>query len=167
MRAQLKAKVEREDGFTLVELMVTVAILAALLIMSMSTYAGAKSRSQDSAAKSVATRALQTGRVVYTDQATYATVDTAKLTTAEKSVTFVGAAVGSTNSDEASTDVPDRATTASIFVAAVYSEAGNCFYIRDWIIAGGGIGYGVVPNTTPASCNAANAPAVTFLAGWP
>ena len=165
MRAQLKAKLEREDGFTLVELMVVVSILAALLIMSMSTYAGAKSRSQDSAAKSVATRALQTGRVVYTDDATYATVDTAKLTAAEKSVTFVDAAVGSTGSDQASTDVPDRATTANIFVAAVYSDAGNCFYVRDWITLG--IAYGVELNTTPASCSASNASSVTWVARWP
>jgi prepilin-type N-terminal cleavage/methylation domain-containing protein len=171
MRVGMKSMLEREEGFTLVELMVTVAILAVLLLMSTSTYAGAKSRSQDSAAKTVATRAVQTGRVVFTDQATYATVDTTALTAAEKSMTFLDAAVGSTNSDEASTDVPDRATTAEIFVAAVYSEAGNCFYIRDWVVAGpaGGVAYGVLLDTAPADCTADNAddPALAWVATWP
>ena len=60
-----------EDGFTLIELMVVVVILGALLLMATSTYSGVKARAQDSAAKQTAARALETGRIVFTDGATY------------------------------------------------------------------------------------------------
>ena len=75
MLQKMKTLAAREDGFTLVELMVVVAILAVLLLMAVSTFAGVKSRAQDSAAKQGAARALETGRIVFTDQATYATAE--------------------------------------------------------------------------------------------
>ncbi len=63
-----------EDGFTLIELMMVVGILGVILVMAMSTFAGVKSRAQDSAAKATAATALETGRIVFTDTATYASV---------------------------------------------------------------------------------------------
>ena len=98
---------EREDGFTLVELMVVVAILAVLLLMSVSTFVGVKSRAQDSAAKQTAAKALETGRIVFTDQATYATATPAALTQAEPSLQFFDAVTPSDESGKASTDVLD------------------------------------------------------------
>jgi prepilin-type N-terminal cleavage/methylation domain-containing protein len=68
-----------EDGFTLIELMVVVVILGALLLMATSTYSGVKARAQDSAAKQTAARALETGRIVFTDGATYSTATPAEL----------------------------------------------------------------------------------------
>ena len=63
-----------EEGFTLIELMVVVAILGVLLLMSTSTFIGVKERANDSAAKQTAAQALETGRIVFTDHATYGTV---------------------------------------------------------------------------------------------
>ena len=90
MLQRMKTLAAREDGFTLVELMVVVAILAVLLLMSLSTFAGVKARAQDSAAKQGAAKALETGRIVFTDQATYATADTATLAAAEPALQFSG-----------------------------------------------------------------------------
>jgi prepilin-type N-terminal cleavage/methylation domain-containing protein len=165
MLHKLKTLAAREDGFTLVELMVVVAILAVLLLMSVSTFAGVRERAQDSAAKQTAAKAMETGRIVFTDNATYATADTATLEDAEPGVEFVDGSVGSDDANEASTDVPDAATTGHTFVAAVYSEAGNCFFIRDWITIG--IGYAVLKDAAPADCNAGNTAAVTFGTRWP
>ena len=63
--------------------------------------------------------------------------------------------------------MPDRATTGHIFVAAVYSESGRCFLVRDWITLG--IGFAVLEDATPAECTAdvAGTPAVTFGTRWP
>jgi prepilin-type N-terminal cleavage/methylation domain-containing protein len=163
---QMKSMLEREDGFTLVELMVVVAIMATLLLMSLTTYSGVKARAQDSGAKQIAAQTLKTGRVVLTDTGSYATVDTAKLTAAEKSITFVDGTVASTGMKQASTDVPDRATTAYIFVAAVYSPSGNCFYIRDWLMAGQGVAYGTKTGVTTAQCTAADTTGVIWYAKW-
>ncbi len=154
---------EREDGFTLVELMVVVAILAVLLLMSVSTFVGVKSRAQDSAAKQTAAKALETGRIVFTDQATYATATPAALTQAEPSLQFFDAVTPSDESGKASTDVLDP--TGHTFVAAVYSESGKCFFIRDWITIG--IGYAVLRDAAPADCTASNTGAVTFGTRWP
>ena len=54
-----------------------------------------------------------------------------------------------------------------IFVAAVYSKSGKCFFVRDWITLG--IGFAVVEDSSPADCtaDAAVPPAVTFLTRWP
>ena len=145
MLQRMKTLAAGEDGFTLVELMVVVAILTVLLLMSLSTFAGVKARAQDSAAKQGAAKAMETGRIVFTDQATYATADTATLAAAEPGLQFADAAVGSDDPNVASTDVPDAATTGHHFVAAVYSDAGNCFFIRDWITTGSATRCSVMP----------------------
>ena len=155
-----------EDGFTLLELMVTVLILGVLLVMAMSTFTGVKVRAQDSAAKATAATALETGRIVFTDTATYANVFPADLSAAEPSLAFVDEVTNSSGPNNASTWVPDRATTGYQFVAAVYSQSGKCFFVRDWITQG--IGFAVQPDVTPADCSADQAVApVTFLARWP
>ena len=102
---------------------------------------------------------------MFTDQATYATADTATLSAAEPALQFTDAAVGSDDPNVASTDVPDALTTGHTFVAAVYSDAGNCFFIRDWITIG--IGYAVLRDAAPSDCTAGNAASVTFGTRWP
>ena len=163
--------VEREDGFTLVELMVVVVILSVLMLMATSTFSGVKKRAQDSAARQTAAKALEVGRIVFTDSATYATVTAAELSDTEPNITFKDGSVAGGESDDpgtASVDVPDRATTGYTFVAAVWSDSGKCYFIRDWITFG--IGYAALPNATTADCVASAAttnPAVVFSTRWP
>ena len=155
-----------EDGFTLLELMMVVLILGVLLAMSMSTFAGLKERAQDSAAKSTAASALETGRIVFTDRGNYTNVFAADLSAAEPALTFVDEVTNSSGPNSASTWVVDRATTGYIFVAAVYSDSGKCFFVRDWITLG--IGFAVTPDVGPADCTADQAVApVSFGARWP
>jgi prepilin-type N-terminal cleavage/methylation domain-containing protein len=154
-----------ERGFTLIELMVVVLILGVLLAMSMSTFSGVKERAQDSAAKSTAATALETGRIVFTDAGNYTNVFAANLSAAEPSLRFVDEVTNSSGPNNASTWVPDRATTGYQFVAAVYSESGKCFFVRDWITQG--LGFGVDPGVGPADCTADQAVSVIFLTSWP
>ncbi len=154
-----------EDGFTLIELMVTVTIIGVLVTMATSTFVGMKQRAQDSAAKQTAAKALETGRIVFTDHATYADAFPVDLEAAEPSVRFFDELTNSSGPENASMWVPDRATTGHQFVAAVYSESGKCFFIRDWITLG--IGFGVDPQASASDCTADQATAVTFGTRWP
>ena len=158
----------REDGFTLVELMVVVTILSVLMLMATTTFSGVKSRAQDSAARQTAAKALEVGRILFTDHATYATVVIpGDLNATEPNITFKNATTPSDDPGTASADVPGG--TGYIFVAAVWSDSGKCYFIRDWITSG--IGYAVLPNTTTANCTAAYATAnpglVIFSTRWP
>ena len=154
-----------EDGFTLLELMMVVLILGVLLAMSMSTFSGVKERAQDSAAKATAATALETGRVVFTDTGNYTNVSADDLTAAEPSLNFVDEDEVSSGPNSASTWVVDP-TTGYIFVAAVYSDSGKCFFVRDWITLG--IGFAVTQDVGPTECSADQAVApVSFGARWP
>lgn len=159
MLQRWKTRARAEDGFTLVELMTVLVVLSALMLLSMGTFFGARARSQDSAAKQGATKALETARIVFTDSASYATVVPGDLDTAEPSMRFVDGATSSGTPLTASTDVSDP--TGHIFIAAVYSEAGKCFFIRDWTTLG--IHYAVDADATAAECMAGDTSGTT---GW-
>lgn len=154
-----------EDGFTLIELMVVVVILGMLMLMATSTFTGVKVRAQDSAAKATAAKTLETGRIIFTDHATYATATPADIMAAEPSLSAVDQATNSAGPTEASTWVPDAPDPGYQFVAAVYSDAGNCFYIRDWVTLG--IGFGVERDVAPSDCTADNATTITWGTRWP
>ena len=154
-----------EDGFTLIELMVVVVILGVLLLMATSTFAGVKIRAQDSAAKQTAAKTLEAGRIIFTDNATYTTATPAEIMATEPSLNAVDHLTNSAGPRDASTWVPDAPDPGYQFVAAVYSDAGNCFYIRDWVTLG--IGFGVERDVAPADCTADNATTVTWGTRWP
>jgi prepilin-type N-terminal cleavage/methylation domain-containing protein len=154
-----------EHGFTLIELMVVLVILGVLLLMSVSTFVGVKQRANDSAAKQTASKALETGRVLFTDDATYSTATPAEMMAAEPSLNVVDEITNSAGPNNASMWVPDAATTGYQFVAAVYSESGRCFFIRDWVTLG--IGFGVQDDVAAADCTADQATTVTFGTRWP
>jgi prepilin-type N-terminal cleavage/methylation domain-containing protein len=154
-----------ESGFTLIELMVVVTILGVLLLMSVSTFTGMKQRANDSAAKQTAAKTLETGRILFTDRATYATATPTEMMAAEPSVNVVDEVTNSGGPEDASIWVPDAGSLGYQFVAAVYSESGHCFYIRDWVTLG--IGFAVEDNVPAADCTADHAGSVTWLARWP
>jgi type IV pilus assembly protein PilA len=57
----------REDGFTLVELMVVVLIIAILIAIAIPTFLGARVRAQDRSAQSNLRNALTAAKVYYAD----------------------------------------------------------------------------------------------------
>src|SRR2546429_6088761 len=62
-----------EGGFTLIELMVVVLIIAILLAIAIPTFLGSREKAQDRAAQSNLRNALAAEKTYYTDGQTYTT----------------------------------------------------------------------------------------------
>ncbi len=164
----------REDkGFTLIELMVVVLIIAILLAIAIPTFLGAQNKAKDRSAQSSARNALTNAKTLYADASTYATAGgdatgIAALQASEPSLKFVIAATVSADPKTVSVAVVDPTKTDSWY-AAVWSKAGNCFFIKDSIGAGGP-GTVYAKSTTAADCSGEKAQSLDvgafYTAGW-
>jgi type IV pilus assembly protein PilA len=63
----MQQRLSRDNGFTLVELMVVVLIIAILIAIAIPTFLGARVRAQDRAAQSNLRNALTAAKVYYAD----------------------------------------------------------------------------------------------------
>lgn len=85
-----------ERGFTLIELMVVVLIIAILIAIAIPTFLGARKKAQDRAAQSDLRTALVTAQAYYTDNETFLDTDAATTAAAyetdEPSIDFDAAA---------------------------------------------------------------------------
>jgi prepilin-type N-terminal cleavage/methylation domain-containing protein len=154
---RLAERMKSEDGFTLIELTVVLVIIGQLIAMSIPTFLGTRARAQDIGAKSSAARTITTGRIVFSDQASYLGATVAALGTAEPSLTFQNSTTASTGNKVVSTLAPDINT----LIAAVWSPSGTCFFIKD--VTTTGVSYGKAAASSQANCTAANA---AFTTPW-
>jgi type IV pilus assembly protein PilA len=161
---------DQDKGFTLIELMVVVLIIAILLAIAIPTFLGAQNKAKDRSAQSSARNALTNAKTIYADSSSYVpasgdTTGIAALAASEPSLTFVIAATAST--DPKTVSVAVVATTAKdTWYAAVWSDAGNCFYIKDSVATGGsGTVYG--KTSVAADCTGVKAAAfATYGPKW-
>lgn len=161
--ANLKARREQEDGFTLIELMVVVLIIAILIAIAIPTFLGARERAQDRAAQSSLRNGLTAAKTIFTDAEDYtdATAGAAgTLKAVEPSLDFVDAATASTGPNELSVSTP---LATQVYFAAL-SKSGECFWIAD-DTTGPGTTYA---RAAVAACNssAAVVGAQTFGSSW-
>jgi len=175
MTKALAGRMREEEGFTLIELMVVVMILAILIVMGLPTFLGVKARFQDRGAQTDLRNAVLAARIMYTDAATFASAnETASgLVTVVPNMCYVdgatasaagGAAACASGAGAGSLSV---ASTATQFSAARLSNSTSCFVILDAVT---GTKYG---KTTAANCTATwaatagNVTATTpAAAGW-
>ncbi len=122
----------RESGFTLVELMVVVMIIAVLMAIAIPTFLNSRKRAQDSAAKSNVRNALAAAQAVYSESQSYAGVTTTSLSDEEPSLTFVANTAVSSTPKTISVKVVG---TDTIYMVAE-SDSGKCFALRHSVASG-------------------------------
>lgn len=109
---------KREDGFTLIELMVVVLIIAILIAIAVPTFLGARERAQNRVAQSNIRNAAETLDTYYTDSRDYTAV-TADLTALEPQLTWT-----TSNADAAA-----KASKVAIFTNTANGKANNMFIV--------------------------------------
>jgi type IV pilus assembly protein PilA len=160
----LRKRLERdEDGFTLIELMVVVLIIAILLAIAIPTFLGARQRANDRAAQSSLRNAVTAAKTLFTDNQDYSAATDTALAAVEPSLSFKVKGTSAANQKEVSVD--GGATVSTTFYAATKSASGTCFFIKDVAATGGGTTYAkdAAATCTPSATAAASA---TYTSSW-
>lgn len=148
---RLRERRQNEEGFTLLELMVVVLVIAILLAIAIPAFLGARNRANDRAAQSSLRNTITAAKVVFTSSQDYALATATALRAEEPSLSVVDSATDSTGPKRVSVlgDGP------STFYAAAFSKAGTCFYMKDDLVTGGrGTTYAKAASASGAGCDA-------------
>ena len=146
---------EPEAGFTLIELMTVVLIIAILIAVLIPTFVGAKTRAQDRAAQSSLHNGFTAAKVVFSDHGDYTLATVAALLAVEPALTWSASAVASTGPNAVSVNP----VSANYIVFAGLSKSGSCYFLSDDESAAG-LGVQYAKGAAGGTCSAGSAPAV-------
>lgn len=167
-RLAARSEGERQGGFTLIELMVVVMIIAILVGIAIPAFLGARKKASNTAVKSNLRNALATAQTLYTDNQAYAaTADQiAAMGDEEPSLTFQDDTTAS--ADPKTINVLTKESTVGNgldqIVFAAKSKSGECYYLRH-INDADNAGAGTYVNSSKTDACTATA-GEALAAGW-
>jgi prepilin-type N-terminal cleavage/methylation domain-containing protein len=157
---------DKQGGFTLIELMVVVMIIAILVGIAIPAFLGARSRAAKTAVKSNLRNGLAIAQTLYTDTQAYDVTATeiTNLKAEEPSLTFQDDTAASTKPKIL--NVLTKASAGGAIdeiVFAAKSDSGDCYYLRH-INTPGANGGTYLNSSGSAACTATAGEALTT--GW-
>jgi type IV pilus assembly protein PilA len=151
LKQMLRQRREDEKGFTLIELMVVVLIIAILIAIAIPTFLGARKKAQDRAAQSNVRNALTAEKTFYTDAQTY-TAASAALTAIEPSLGYVA----TTGTMAPTGNKVFVSVSAGKVTLGAKSASGTCFWVLDDALSA----------TSYTSNDCATVPSSGVTTGW-
>ncbi len=135
----VSARSGSEGGFTLIELMTVVLIIAILIAIALPTFLGARTRAQDTAAVSELRTGLAASKVFFTDGDTYTGFDTIAADKVEPSLHWGG------NVDPPPPTVAIAQAAGNNVDLVRRSDSGTYFCVSDIAASPGGVHFGKAP----------------------
>lgn len=154
MLKTIRRGLKRDEGFTLIELMVVVMIIAVLIAIAIPSFLGFRKSAQDRSAQSEVRNVLLAEKAYWLDNGDY-TETGADITAFEPN-----AIIGATPAAGVFVDLRD--TDSDVLCVSRTADSGNTFSV--WESASGGTYYGAT-DLSGADCPAA-APAGYAQGGW-
>lgn len=151
----MRERLTKDEGFTLIELMVVVLIIAVLVAIAIPSFLGFRSRAQDRSAQSDLRNVLLSEKAAWTDNATFTTTE-ATLKGFEPSIE-----INVVDSDTEGVFVEVDSVDEVCLTQASASK--NYFAIYENAVAAGGTFYGA--SAADITCPTAN-PATTATVNW-
>ena len=148
MLKALRTRMQDDKGFTLIELMVVVLIIAILIAIAIPTFLGLRRRAQDRASQSDLRNGLTAAKAFYTDGESYTGFDVATAEGIEPSLNF------DDDGTVATDEVEILAAADQEVVLASLSESTQDFCISDSSTLGTARGIGAPAAATHAACAA-------------
>ncbi len=120
-----------EEGFTLIELMVVVLIIAILIAIAIPTFLGARQAANDRATQGNVRNAFSATRIYYNERFAYSSVP-AEMVAIEPSLNWTTTPLDSSAGDRSIYMVTyDTPAAAQTVVVAGRTKQGRCFYLKD------------------------------------
>ncbi len=148
---------EDEEGFTLIELMVVVLIIAILMAIAIPTFLSARNTANDRAAQSDLRNALTAEKSIYANDGQSYISDTVSLNSAEANLSWTTGFAASAKTNQVAVSL---STTGKTVCLTSQSASGSYFEIVD---NGSSTMYGSLGSTAPTACSGTPMPSGS---GW-
>jgi len=154
-----------DAGFSLVELMMVVLIVAVMIAIAVPTFLGATDRARDRAVEQNVRNALTAARAAGADAAGYTDVVLSDFPISEQQFTWLDGATPSRSPVEISVGI-DNPNAVVTLVAL--GDSGDCFMLRDWSNRAPGVEFARVDPAAGVPCSGASGSnaAVDWADAW-